>query len=171
MNVLMLAHNRTAADGEKLVTHRFRSGTIRMVARDGFERWRRRIARDRPDREHHNRIAASIKEFAAGCVNDFLTVFGFVDVDAPPSQDEPQEIVEIPPDALLLICDIPSEWRDRYQLGSCEQALFSGYSSSGAPYGTLWFGNGITMPIQLLDEAQSVRVIDRSWPEGLEVSK
>jgi hypothetical protein len=162
----MLTHNRIAVDGEKLVTHRFKSGTIRMVTRDGFEHWLR--SRGPRHGSEHTPIGSSIKGFVASCVDDFLTIFGFIDSDALPSEDEPQEIVEIPPDTLLSICDIPLQWQDRYHFNSCEQAFFSGYSSAGAPYGTLWFGNGVTMPIQLLDEAQNVRVIDRSWPEGLE---
>ena len=110
---------------------------------------------------------APIKKFINGCVMDFLTTFGFVDLNEPPSADEPGPVIEIPCDSLLLICDIPSRWQHQYRLRPCEEAFFSGHSSAGTPYGTLSFGNGVTVRTQLLDEAQSVRVIDNAWPEGV----
>ena len=170
INSLMLTHNRVAVDGEQLVAHRFKSGTIRMVARDGFERWARIVHRGPLDggAGNGNSISSSIKNFVSGFITDFVTFFGFIDPDAQPSEDEPQPIVEIRSDALLRICDTPFRWRDRYHMRPCEEALFSGHSLSGAPYGTLWFGNGLAIPMQAVDEAQNVTVIDQSWPESLE---
>lgn len=164
------AHHRLAMEDEELVAHKFHNEMVKMVSRPDFERWRCSPASKPPS------IAIlGLKRFwrwicaeCWSCRTDFLTILGFVEPDFVPLENEPGPIVDIPCEALIRIFDISAILQKRYHLSSFEDALYIGTGQSGAFRNAIVFGNGVTIPLQLLQEGEPVRILRRSWGESLE---
>lgn len=159
--------NRMALEGEELVAHRFANGSISMVACIDFDRWRHSVPATTG-----NTSPEETKGFWRCITNawsDFLSYYGFTDSNATPSHSEPGPIVSIPSDALLRVFGISTAWQIQYHLGSFEDALLVELSP---PFGSsrdgLCFGNDVTIPLQLLQEGQKVKILRRSWSESLD---
>jgi hypothetical protein len=161
--------HRLAVEGEELVAHRFPRGSIAMVSRSDFERWRRPakrvVAEDlstkrEPPMGFWHSIKASFLEF--------LAYYGFIDLNMPLSGGQPGPVVGIPSGALLRVFGIAPRLQDEYHLHAVEEALSTEISSESGLCNALCFGNGAAVPLQLLREGQTVKVIRRSWLESLE---
>lgn len=101
-----------------------------------------------------------------GTAVSILKFYGFLGPAVAPD-DEPGPIVGIPSEALLRVLAIPSAWQDHYHFAACEDALFIELPQPPGTLG-LCFGNGTIIPLQLLYEGQPIKVLRRSWADGLE---
>jgi len=156
--------NRLAVEGEELIAHRFQNGMTRMVDRADFERWQRARADGENSRPPTRHGWQSLKQYVVG----FLTYYGFVD-DASRKADEPGPVVAIPSEALVRVFGLPLEWQEQHQLAACEDALFIEFSPPWGVAGRgLCFGNGVVIPLRLLEEGQRIKVLRRSWADSLE---
>lgn len=137
---LMMLPNRLAVEGEQLVAHRFKSGSIGLVCAAGFATWR----------AHRPGLWHRIK-------NCFL------------GQNEPGPVVCIPPGARLWLEDITKNLREKYGFNVCESATFAQRSAESWQYRDLLvFPNGTEILLQLLGEGQKVSVLGLSSIEDLE---
>jgi hypothetical protein len=166
---LMKIRNRLAVEGEELVAHKFRSGSIGMVSRSDFRRWQTAAQAELgpaspAQGETTNGFWQSIKNFFM----EFLTFYGFVSPVAQSSDGEPGPVVAIPSEALLRVFGISPELQRQYHLSLFEDALFTEMWRSGLRQDGLCFGNGVTIPLQQLREGQKVKVLRRSWAESLD---
>ena len=158
-SVLRLS-SRLAAEGEELVAHRFRGGSVDMVSRCDFERWRKSVSPAARARSSSGFLQAFLDLW-----RKFLIGLGFADSGKP----EPAPVVGIPSEALLRVLNLPQPWQKQYRLGPSEDALFLESSPlPDQPWRVLCFGNGVLIPVPLLHEGQRVKVLRRSWSECLE---
>lgn len=169
--LLMKLSNRLVLEGEDLVAHKFWNGSIGLLARSDFESWRTGIESALAEAsmkavQPPRNLWQSMKDSLLA----LLTYFGFLDIGAPCSL-EPGPLVAVPPEALLRVFDISEDLQRQYHLKSVEDALFT---TIGRPTGfyrnALYFGNGVIVPLQQLDEGQRIRVLRRSWAESFEAS-
>lgn len=129
---LMMIHNRLAVEGEQLVAHRFKSGSVGLVSMLDFTKWRERPC---------GGIWQRVKE----CFS---------------SRHEPSMVVCIPPGARLRVQEIPQPLRDRFNLGSTEDATFTQVSADVNWHrDALLFSNKATVLLQALAEGQTVKVL------------
>jgi hypothetical protein len=134
---LMMLPNRLAVEGEQLVAHRFKSGSIGLVSCAGFTSWR-----------------AQRPGFWQRFKNCFL------------GQNEPGPVVCIPPGARLFLEDIGKNLREKYGFAPCETATFAQRSAESWQYRDLLvFPNGTEILLQLLGEGQKVSVLGLSSAE------
>lgn len=166
---LIKLHNRVAIEGEELVAHKFRNGSVGMVARSDFCHWRT-AGPSEPQKDlaasegSVNGPWQSIKNFFL----EFLTFYGFIDPVAQESMGEPGPLVAIPPEALLRVFGVSPDLRRDCHLGAFEDALFTEMWRFGHRQDALCFGNGVIVPLQLLREGQMVKVLRRSWADSLD---
>jgi hypothetical protein len=138
---LMAIPNRLAAEGEQLVSHKFRSGTIGLVSQEEFKTWRA----GRPVR-----LWERIKD----CFS---------------ADNGPAPVVCVPPGARLRLENAPRCLRDRFGLDVSEEATFTQLSADENRHRDgLRFSNGATMLLQLLPEGQIVTVLRCSSAEDFE---
>lgn len=138
---LMAIRNRLAVEGDRLVAHRFRTGTTGLVSECDFRTWRA----GRP-----KRLWEKIKD----C---FCADMG------------PEPVVCVPPGARLRIEQVPKGLRDLHHLAMCEEASFTQLSADVNRHRDgLRFDNGATILLQLLPEGQAVTVLRCSFGENAE---
>jgi hypothetical protein len=132
---LMAMPNRLAAEGERLVAHRFKIGTTGLVGEESFKVWFE--ARPR-------RLWSRIKDcFSADC--------------------GPSPVVCIPPGAQLRLENVPAGIRRQFNLELTEDAVFTQTSAEANRHRDgLRFSNGVTMLLQLLPEGQILTVLRTS---------
>ena len=132
---LMMLPNRLAAEGERLMAHRFRSGTTGLVSVRDFANWK----------------AARPVRLWQRLKNCFCM------------ESEPAPVVCIPSGAMLRLEDISQSLRDRFHLNWREDALFSQISAQESEHrDALLFGNGHTILLQSLSEGQVATVLTLS---------
>jgi hypothetical protein len=140
---LMAIRNRLATEGDRLVAHRFASGTTGLVSVNDFNAWQA----GRP-----KRLWAKIK-------NCFAVDTG------------PAPVVCVPPGAQLLLEEIPRSLREQFHLNPLENATFTQLSAQANRHRDgLLFSNGTSMLLQLLPEGQTVRVLRCSSVDAFEPS-
>jgi len=146
---LMALRNRLAVEGDRLVAHKFGSGTTGLVSTEDFKAWR--SARPK-------RLWEKIKD----C---FCTDLG------------PAPVVCVPPGASLRLEQVPHSLREKFGLAVCEEATFTQVSAEVNRHRDgLRFSNGATVLLQLLPEGQPVTVLrfssaeDLPEPEGIELA-
>lgn len=159
----LMLRNRLALEGEELVAHRFSNGTVGMVPVSDYRRCKPAIE------------AAVVKRPTGGVrqtIRNILTALhDYWSMKAPSQQPQlqPDQVVGIPSDALLRICDISPWLRKRLRLASAEDAILGDTSAQSDSYrDSLCFGNGSTLPLDSLCEGQEIRVVQRSWTVGFE---
>lgn len=136
---LMMIHNRLAMEGEQLVAHRFRSGSVGLVSMLDFTKWQSRPR--------------------GGLLQRFKECFS--------SRHEPAMVVCIPPGARLRVQDIPQTLRDRFHLDSTEDATFTQISADVNWHrDALLFSNKTTVLLQALTEGQTLKVLGLSSSES-----
>jgi len=129
---LMMLPNRLAAEGERLMAHRFRSGTTGLVSQRDFTKWK---------------AARPVRLWQR--LKDCFRV-----------EPEPGPVVCIPPGAMLRLEDITPPLRERFRLKSHETVLFTQVSAEACQHrDALLFGNGRTVLLQLLGEGQVAIVL------------
>lgn len=129
---LMAIRNRLAKEGDRLVAHRFASGTTGLVSQDDFSAWQA---------ERPKRLWARIK-------NCFAVEAG------------PAPVVCIPPGAQLLLEQIPPAVCKQFHLDPPANATFTQLSAQANQHRDgLRFANGTTMLLQSLPEGQLLKVL------------
>lgn len=140
---LMMIPNRLAVEGERLVAHRFKSGTTGLVSRVDFASWQA----TRPVR---------LWERFKDCFS---------------CKNEPGPVVCIPPGAQLRLEGIPRAFRDRFGLDACENAAFMQTSADANQHrDAVLFADGTIVSVQSLLEGQVVTVLSLSSPGSVDSS-
>ena len=130
---LMMVPNRLAMEGEELVAHRFRSGTMGFVSCSNFAIWRA----ERQPKDPWRRLKAW---FA--------------------SPDDPTPVVCIPPGARLLVQGVSGSLSGRSHPGSSEPATFTQLSAEANQHrDALCFDDGAIVRLAMLAEGQRVKVL------------
>jgi hypothetical protein len=133
-------NNRLATEGERLLVHRFRTGSIGMAAAGdlqmeettGRRPWQWLLGMSRP----------AAKADCAVC---------------------------IPPGAVLMLRDIPQRLRNEFGLQEVEEVRFTQITAAANAYrDAVHFRNGTEILLQRLDEGQRVDVISLSLYEPTE---
>ena len=136
---LMMIDNRLAVEGEQLVAHRFRSGSVGLVSMLDFTKWRTRPRGG----------------FWQRCRECFT------------ARHEPAPVVCIPPGARLRVEGVPETLRDRFGLDGQEDATFTQISADVNWHrDALRFANQATVLLQALPEGQTLKVLDLSSSEA-----
>jgi hypothetical protein len=129
---LMMMDSRLAAEGDRLVAHRFKNGSVGLVSCADFNRWQ----------------AARPTRWWDRLKNCFS------------SQSESGPVVCIPPGALLRAEGIPPALCRQFGLAACENAIFTQLSAEVNHHrDALLFCNAAPLLLQLLPEGQSLRVV------------
>lgn len=135
---LMMVPNRLAVEGEELVAHKFKSGSIGITSCHDFDRWANRRRRT----------------FLQWLKDGFL------------SESEPAPVVCIPPGARLRLIGIPEELQNQVPAGLYEDVVFTQLSVEPNQHrDALFFTNGVTILLQHLPEGQRLKVL---WLSSLE---
>ncbi len=135
---LMMVPNRLALEGEELVAHRFRSGTMGIVSANDFERW----------------------------TDQKPTGFWRWLKDAFSSGSEPTPAVCIPPGARLRLIGIPDGLKTQSCHELSPDVVFTQISAEVNQHrDALFFTNGTTVTLQRLPEGQRLKVL---WLSSLE---
>ena len=138
---LMMIDNRLAVEGEQLVAHRFRSGSVGLVSMLDFTKWR---SRPRGGFWQRCRECFSVRH-------------------------EPAPVVCIPPGARLRLERVPQTLRDRLGLNGLEDATFTQISADVNWHrDALRFSNQVTILLQALPEGQTLKVLGLSSSEAHE---
>jgi hypothetical protein len=135
---LMMIDSRLAVEGEQLVAHRFKSGSVGLISMLDFTKWR---ARPRGG-------------FWQRCRECFT------------ARNEPAPVVCIPPGARLRLEGLPQPLRERFDLGGKEDATFTQISADVNWHrDALRFSNQATVLLQALPEGQTLKVLGLSSSE------
>ncbi|HTA47052.1 MAG TPA: hypothetical protein VK789_31630 [Bryobacteraceae bacterium] len=138
---LMMIDNRLAVEGEHLVAHRFKSGSVGLVSMLDFTKWQLRPRGG----------------FWQRCKECFS------------SRSEPAPVVCIPPGARLRVQAIPQTLRDRFGLDGNEDATFTQISADVNWHrDALLFSNKATVLLQALPEGQALKVLGLASSEASE---
>ena len=138
---LMMIDNRLAVEGENLVAHRFKSGSVGLVSMVDFTKWQLRPR-------------GGLWQRCKECFS---------------SRSEPAPVVCIPPGARLRLQSVPQSLRDRFGLGASEVATFTQISADVNWHrDALRFSNKATVLLQALPEGQSLKVLGLSSSEVTE---
>jgi hypothetical protein len=130
---LMMVPNRLAAEGEELVSHRFRSGSVGLVSCADYSAWN-----------------AECK--ASGWWKWFRGMMA--------AEDSPKPVVCIPCGAQLRMLGIPKNLQRQLSVTDAEDVTFRQVTSDPNRHrDALCFENGVVLSIQSLDEGQKLRVI------------
>jgi hypothetical protein len=140
--------NRLAVEGEPLVVHRFRTGTMGLAAPA-------EIAAAATERYVPTR-----KEGWWSALKTYFT----------PRSTQGVCAVCVPPGARLLLRDIPERLQHQYQVGEVEGVIFMQVSGMEYQYrDAVRFANGQEVLLQRLEEGQRVEVLCLSVREELEL--
>lgn len=135
---LMMVHSRLAVDGEELIAHRFRSGSVGLVSCFDFTCWQNR----RPVG-----WKARIKQWFS-------------------ADEEPAPVVCIPPGARLLLYGIPRSLQQEIHVGESVEATFTEISAEvGQHRDALRIGGESILMLMALPEGQRLKVLRLSSEE------
>jgi hypothetical protein len=133
--------NRLAIEGEELVVHRFRMGSVGLASRVDLQECERLKA------------ATSGKTFWGRLKNDLKDYF---DIE---SDQAPAPAVCIPPGAHLIVRGIPADLQKQCRLSQAELAVFTQISAEVNQYrDAVRFHNGCQVRLQDLREGMRVQV-------------
>jgi hypothetical protein len=128
---LMMLPNRLAAEGEELVTYKFKSGSVGLLSCRDLECW---AARPRGVWQRFK---------------DWLSC-----------QGDPRPVVCVPPGARLRFVDAPKTLRAQLPLGPFQEAVFTQLSAEFSQHrDALCFENGTAVLLQLLPQGQRLKVL------------
>jgi hypothetical protein len=142
---LMGVPNRLAVEGEQLVVHRFRTGSLGLAAPLGSQL-------PDPPSEQPKSVWERLKSFFN-----------------PPEQDSVQAVC-IPPGARLVIEDIPASLQRALEVGPIELVTFTQIEAAASYRDAVRFKNGRELRLQELREGQHVWVMDLCGAEASEPS-
>src|SRR5947207_6627902 len=143
---LMAVPNRLAQEGEELVAHRFPTGSLGLASPADLKRMA-----DAPPPQRRNFWAV---------LRDFFN----------PPRTEPTPAVCIPPGARLRLHDIPARLQHEMSVGSVEEVTFTQITAAVNSYrDAVRFANGREVRLQELREGLSVKVLDLSTAEDLDL--
>ena len=133
---LMCVPNRLARENEKLVSHRFETGTMGLAAQSDLH-----AAKEaRPARRKS--FWVSLKEFFA------------------PDEWESVPAVCVPPGARLLLTDIADDFKNEIGVGRVEEVTFTQITAAANSYRDAFrFRNGREVLLQRIREGQRVQVL------------
>jgi hypothetical protein len=138
---LMMVRSRLAVEGEELVAHKFKSGSVGLVSCSDFDTW----LNQRP-MGFWQRIKYSFS------------------IDK-----EPAPVVCIPPGAQLQIFPISRTLQKQFNLRESEEVTFAEISAQERQHrDALYFGNGLILLLGLLPEGQKLKVLRLSSREDVE---
>lgn len=134
---LMGVPNRLAREGEVLIVHRFRTGTLGLACPSD-------LTQNPAPRGTLNRTFwAAVKEFFN------------------PPERKPVCAVCVPPGASLMLRDIPAQLKKKFAVSSDEQVIFTQLSARPDEYrDAVRFANGREVRLQELQEGQRVEILD-----------
>jgi len=137
---LMMVQSRLAVDGEELVAHRFRSGTVGLVSCFDFSCWQSK----RPVG-----WKARVKSWFS-------------------ADEEPAPVVCIPPGARLLLYGVPKSLQQEFHIEESVEATFTEISAQeGQHRDALRIGNESILMLMLLPEGQRLKVLRLSSEEDM----
>lgn len=140
---LMMVRSRLAVEGEELVAHRFRSGTVGLVSCFDFNCWQGR----RP-----LGWKARLKQWFS-------------------ADEEPSPVVCVPPGAHLLLYGVPRSLQQQYHVGESVEAVFTEISAEvGQHRDALRIGNESILMLMLLPEGQRLKVLNLSSDEDTQTT-
>jgi len=135
---LMMVRSRLAVEGEELVAHKFKSGSVGLVSCSDFNGW-----------EHQRPLGIWQR------LKHWLS-----------TDEEPAPVVCIPPGAQLQVFAISVSLQKRFKLSECEEVTFAEISAQERQHrDALYFGNGVILLLGLLPEGQKLRVLRLSSRE------
>jgi hypothetical protein len=144
----MAVPNRLAREGEELVAHRFPTGSLGLAAPDDLKK-----------------LAAPVpvaRRTWWNAVKEFLN----------PPKMEPVPAVCIPPGARLELHDIPARLQHELGVGPVEPVVFTQITAAVNSYrDAVRFTNGREIRLQELREGQTVKVLDLSVAEDLDLDR
>jgi len=130
---LMMVPNRLAAEGEELVSHRFRSGSVGLVSCADYRVWQAESRASGWWKWLHGIMAG---------------------------ENSPKPVVCIPSGAQLRMSEIPKSLQRHLSIGDAEDVMFRQVSSDPNRHrDALCFENGVVLSIQSLEEGQKLKVI------------
>jgi hypothetical protein len=139
---LMGVPNRLANEGEELLVHRFRTGSIGLTG---------------------SRIPSPLTYPSRAPTGGFWTAIKKLFLD---EEGEQAVAVCIPPGARLLVRDIPQNLRCLYDAGPAEEVTFTQLSAAENTHrDAIRLNNGVEILLQRLREGQRVRVLELSLHE------
>jgi hypothetical protein len=145
---LMAVPNRLAREGEELVAHRFPTGSLGLAAPDDLKK----LAAPAPP----------VRRTWWNAVKEFLN----------PPKMEPVPAVCIPPGARLELHDIPARLQHELGVGPVEPVVFTQITAAVNSYrDAVRFTNGREIRLQELREGQTVKVLDLSVAEDLDLER
>jgi len=140
---LMMVHSRLAVDGEELVAHRFRSGSVGLVSCFDFTCWQ-------------NRRPLGWKQW--------IKLWFSADL-------EPAPVVCIPPGARLLLYGIPRSLQQEINVGESVEAMFTEISAeAGHHRDALRIGSESIVMLVSLPEGQRLKVMRLNSEEDVEIT-
>ena len=145
---LMAVPNRLAREGERLVAHRFPTGSLGLAAPADLKR--------------------AADPLRCASLSFWRRVAEFFD----PPRAQPVPAVCIPPGARLELQDIPVRLQQDLAVGPCEEVTFTQLTAAVNSYrDAVRFQNGREVRLQELREGQRVRVLDLSVAEELDLAR
>ncbi len=137
---LMMVRSRLAVEGEELVAHKFKSGSVGLVSCSDFN-----------------------TRLSQGPLGFWQRLKYWFSAD-----EEPAPVVCIPPGAQLQVFAISGSLQKRFQLSECEEVTFAEISAQESQHrDALYFGNGLILLLGLLPEGQRLRVLRLSSREDV----
>lgn len=128
--------NRLAREGEDLVSHRFKTGTMGLASQADLE------AKPRSDPAGPRTFWSVVKRILV------------------PTESESVTAVCIPPGATLLLCDIPEALQKEAGVGRVERVMFTQVTAALNSYrDAVRFPNGWELLLQRLHEGQRLHVL------------
>ena len=138
---LMMVRSRLAEEGEELVAHKFKSGSVGLVSCSDVNGW--------------------LSQRPLGFWQRLKCWFS--------TDEEPAPVVCIPPGAQLQVFAISVSLQKRFRLSECEEVTFAEVSAQERQHrDALYFGNGLILLLGLLPEGQRLRVLRLSSREDVE---
>jgi hypothetical protein len=137
--------NRLANDGEELVVHRFRTGSVGLASRADLQ-VRERLKTTASGKIFWARLKSYLKDY-------------FIE----PGESATAPAVCIPPGAHLIVKGIPADLQKRYHVNNEEEAIFAQISAEVNQYrDAVRFHNGCQVRLQDLREGMHVQVLSLS---------
>ena len=138
---LMMVRSRLAVEGEELVAHRFRSGSVGLVSCADFNSW--------------------INERPIGFWQRLKGWFS--------PEEEPTPVICIPPGAQLMVIGLSRSLQKQFNLREFEEATFTQTSAEPRWHrDALCFTKGSILLLGLLPEGQRLRVLRLASREDVE---
>jgi hypothetical protein len=141
---LMMVRSRLAVEGEELVAHKFKSGSVGLVSCSDFDTW--------------------LSQRPMGFWTWLKYSFSI--------DKEPTPVACIPPGAQLQVFAISRTLQKQFNLRECEEVTFAEISAQESQHrDALCFANGLVLLLGFLPEGQRLRVLRLSSREDVEPAR